>query len=94
MVRENEQQARVVFSLGVLLVDKLTDGLRSNLPHLATYGKKVPILLVDAAGRAGELDEVPVFARLEGTGKDLKAMVEDVLRLCAEKLKAGTAARS
>ena len=91
--QREEPRARLLFTMGVLIVELPSDGLARNLPHLASFAAKVPTLVVDVVGQAGDLPGVPLFARVSGSGRDTPLIVDDVLRLCAEKLSQGHAPR-
>jgi len=93
VVRTNEQQARLVFTMGILLLGERTEGLESNLPHLASFAAKVPTMLVDAVGQAGDLPGLPLFGRVMGAGKSPGEIIEAILEMTAAEMRKVAAAR-
>jgi hypothetical protein len=78
VVRNNWQQARRVHTMAVVLVQQRTQHLDKNLSHLATFAEKVPTMLVDVEGQAGELLDAPFFARVNGFGMERSELAASV----------------
>lgn len=93
VVRTNEQQARLMFTMRILLLGDRTEGLESNLPQLASFAAKVPTMLVDAGGQAGELPELPLFGRVTGAGRSSGEVIEAILDTTAAEMRKVAAAR-
>ena len=91
--RNTEQQARLHFTMGILLVQKRWEGLESNLPHLASFAAKVPTMLVDAVGEAGDFSALPLFGRVSGAGRRPGETIQEILDTAAGEIRKVAAAR-
>lgn len=80
VVRDNWKQARMVHTIGVVLVRQRTRHLDENLSHLAAFVEKVPTMLVDVEGRAGEISEAQLFTHVNGSGMEEAQLVANVSR--------------
>ena len=94
IVRENEEEARLHFTMGLLLIRARTKGLDDNLPHLAKFTKTIPTALVDVGGSAGELAGVALFAQVAASSMNPAGIVDAVRRRVIEKSREMAAAHS
>lgn len=83
--RSNIQHVRMWHTIGVLLVQRRTEHLNENLQHLESFVEKVPTLLVDVCGSAGEVGQMSFFERLNGSGKDQATLVAEACQCIVAK---------
>lgn len=84
VVRDNEQQARLLFTMGLVVAREGTKGLRDNLPALSTFAAKVPTMLV-SFGDLTEGADVPLFERLDASTMERPAILDEIRRAVLEK---------
>lgn len=84
VVRDNEQQARLLFTMGLVVAREGTKGLRENLPALSTFAAKVPTMLV-SFGNLAEAADVPLFERLDGSTMERPAILDEIRRAVLDK---------
>lgn len=77
VLRDNQQQARMLFTMGIVVAREGTKALNTNLPAISGFAAKVPTMLVHF-GDLPELVAVPLVARIDATTLDLPATVDAV----------------
>lgn len=84
LMRDNEQQARLVFTMGLVVAREGTKGLRENLPALGTFAAKVPTMLV-YFGELPEAADVPLFERMDASTMERSAILDEIRRAVLDK---------
>jgi hypothetical protein len=79
VVRDNEQQARLLFTMGIVVAREGTKWLSENLPALSTFAAKVPTMLV-SFGDLPEAADVPLFERLDASTMERPAILDEIRR--------------